>query len=162
MDSNLTQRRRGLEEKIPDIRKTLSMVEYLRDRRVRYWVWAAYHRRSRSLFLFFFPEHVCSLTPITLSVARLFLPSLRKGKIGQRRIRAQAKTMTPLMTSMRMDSRRVMRGGSPNLSGRPLSLPTRSTPRQSSKKRIQCSYGSEYVLCPFPFSFRHLDHFKLA
>jgi len=33
MDSNLTQRRRGLEEKIPDIRKTLSMVEYLRDRR---------------------------------------------------------------------------------------------------------------------------------
>ncbi|KAI0060072.1 Prefoldin, subunit 3 [Artomyces pyxidatus] len=33
MDSNLTQRRRGLEEKIPDIKKTLSMVEYLRDRR---------------------------------------------------------------------------------------------------------------------------------
>lgn len=55
-----------------------------------------------------------------------------------------------------------MRAGSPNLSGRPLSLPTRSTPRQSSKKRIQCSYGSEYVLYPFPFSFRHLDHFKLA
>jgi hypothetical protein len=36
MDSNLTQRRRGLEEKIPDIKKTLSMVEFLRDRRVRY------------------------------------------------------------------------------------------------------------------------------
>jgi hypothetical protein len=35
MDSNLTQRRRGLEEKIPDIKKTLSMVEFLRDRRVR-------------------------------------------------------------------------------------------------------------------------------
>ena len=51
MDSNLTQRKRGLEEKIPDIRKTLSMVEYLSDRRVRYWVWAAYYRRSRSLFL---------------------------------------------------------------------------------------------------------------
>jgi hypothetical protein len=35
MDSNLAQRRRGLEEKIPDIRKTLNMVEFLRDRRVR-------------------------------------------------------------------------------------------------------------------------------
>ncbi|KAI0298965.1 Prefoldin subunit-domain-containing protein [Multifurca ochricompacta] len=33
MDTNLTQRRRGLEEKIPDIKKTLSMVEFLRDRR---------------------------------------------------------------------------------------------------------------------------------
>ncbi|KAH9064411.1 prefoldin subunit [Lactarius vividus] len=33
MDSNLTQRRRGLEEKIPEIKKTLSMVEFLRDRR---------------------------------------------------------------------------------------------------------------------------------
>ncbi|KAF9261017.1 Prefoldin, subunit 3 [Marasmius fiardii PR-910] len=33
MDANLTQRRQGLEEKIPDIKKTLSMVEYLRDRR---------------------------------------------------------------------------------------------------------------------------------
>ena len=36
MDSNLAQRRRGLEEKIPDIKKTLSMVEFLRDRRVRF------------------------------------------------------------------------------------------------------------------------------
>ena len=36
MDSNLAQRRRGLEEKIPDIKKTLNMVEFLRDRRVRY------------------------------------------------------------------------------------------------------------------------------
>jgi len=35
MDSSLAQRRRGLEDKIPDIKKTLSMVEYLRDRRVR-------------------------------------------------------------------------------------------------------------------------------
>jgi hypothetical protein len=35
MDSNLAQRRRGLEEKIPDIKKTLNMVEFLRDRRVR-------------------------------------------------------------------------------------------------------------------------------
>ncbi|KAF9647915.1 Prefoldin subunit 3 [Thelephora ganbajun] len=34
MDANLTQRRRGLEEKIPDIRKTLNMVEYLNERRV--------------------------------------------------------------------------------------------------------------------------------
>jgi len=33
MDHNLTQRRRGLEEKIPDIKKTLSMVEYLQERR---------------------------------------------------------------------------------------------------------------------------------
>ncbi|KAH9986181.1 prefoldin subunit [Russula compacta] len=33
MDSNLTQRKRGLEEKIPDIKKTLNMVEFLRDRR---------------------------------------------------------------------------------------------------------------------------------
>ncbi|KAK1235407.1 hypothetical protein PQX77_001376 [Marasmius sp. AFHP31] len=32
MDANLTQRRQGLEEKIPDIKKTLSMVEFLRDR----------------------------------------------------------------------------------------------------------------------------------
>ncbi|KAN0136551.1 Prefoldin subunit domain containing protein [Lactarius tabidus] len=33
MDSNLTQRRRGLEDKIPEIKKTLSMVEFLHDRR---------------------------------------------------------------------------------------------------------------------------------
>ncbi|KAG6889210.1 hypothetical protein C0995_002670 [Termitomyces sp. Mi166 len=33
MDSNLTQRRQSLEEKIPDIRKTLDMVEYLQERR---------------------------------------------------------------------------------------------------------------------------------
>ncbi|TFY83411.1 hypothetical protein EWM64_g594 [Hericium alpestre] len=33
MDGNLTQRRRSLEDKIPDIRKTLNMVEFLRDRR---------------------------------------------------------------------------------------------------------------------------------
>ena len=30
MDSSLTQRRASLEEKIPDIKKTLDMVEYLR------------------------------------------------------------------------------------------------------------------------------------
>lgn len=35
MDSNLNQRRLSLEEKIPDIQKTLSMVEYLQERRVR-------------------------------------------------------------------------------------------------------------------------------
>lgn len=35
MDTNLTQRRQGLEEKIPDIKKTLAMVEYLLERRVR-------------------------------------------------------------------------------------------------------------------------------
>ncbi|KAK7046016.1 hypothetical protein VNI00_007011 [Paramarasmius palmivorus] len=33
MNDNLTQRRQGLEEKIPDIKKTLSMVEFLRDRK---------------------------------------------------------------------------------------------------------------------------------
>lgn len=34
MDGTLTQRRSSLEEKIPDIKKTLDMVEYLRDRHV--------------------------------------------------------------------------------------------------------------------------------
>jgi len=34
MDHNLTQRRQGLEEKIPDIKKTLTMVEFLHERRV--------------------------------------------------------------------------------------------------------------------------------
>ncbi|KAG6828469.1 hypothetical protein H0H92_007835 [Tricholoma furcatifolium] len=33
MDSNLTQRRRSLEEKIPDIKKTLDMVVFLQERR---------------------------------------------------------------------------------------------------------------------------------
>ncbi|GBE87071.1 Prefoldin subunit 3 [Sparassis latifolia] len=33
MDHNLAQRRRGLEEKIPDIKKTLTMVEFLHERR---------------------------------------------------------------------------------------------------------------------------------
>ncbi|KAI0776696.1 Prefoldin subunit 3 [Trametes elegans] len=33
MDHNLTQRRRGLEDKIPDIKKTLSMVDFLQERR---------------------------------------------------------------------------------------------------------------------------------
>ena len=39
MDANLAQRRRGLEEKIPDIRKTLNMVEYLNERRVSEFVY---------------------------------------------------------------------------------------------------------------------------
>ena len=34
MESNLSQRRRGLEEKIPDISKTLDMVRFLQSRRV--------------------------------------------------------------------------------------------------------------------------------
>lgn len=34
MDANLTQRRRSLEDKIPDIQKTLHMVEFLQERRV--------------------------------------------------------------------------------------------------------------------------------
>ncbi|TBU29693.1 Prefoldin subunit 3 [Dichomitus squalens] len=33
MDNNLAQRRRGLEDKIPDIKKTLAMVEFLQERR---------------------------------------------------------------------------------------------------------------------------------
>ncbi|KIK01635.1 hypothetical protein K443DRAFT_132191 [Laccaria amethystina LaAM-08-1] len=33
MDANLAQRRASLEEKIPDIKKTLDMVEYLQERR---------------------------------------------------------------------------------------------------------------------------------
>ncbi|KAI6125911.1 Prefoldin subunit 3 [Pisolithus croceorrhizus] len=33
MDGSLTQRRKGLEDKIPDIRKTLQMVEFLKQRR---------------------------------------------------------------------------------------------------------------------------------
>ena len=39
MDANLTQRRRGLEEKIPDIRKTLNMIEYMNERRVSEFVY---------------------------------------------------------------------------------------------------------------------------
>lgn len=34
MDGTLAQRRANLEEKIPDIKKTLDMVEFIRDRRV--------------------------------------------------------------------------------------------------------------------------------
>lgn len=34
MDGSLTQRRKGLEDKIPDIKKTLHMVEFLQSRRV--------------------------------------------------------------------------------------------------------------------------------
>ena len=34
MENNLTQRRVGLEDKIPDITKTLKMVEFLQERRV--------------------------------------------------------------------------------------------------------------------------------
>lgn len=158
MDSNLTQRRRGLEEKIPDIRKTLSMVEYLRDRRVRLLGVGGILSSPPGLSL----RARLFIEPITLFVVRFsFLPSLRKRKIGQRRVRTQAMTMT-LMTSARTNSR-MIQAGSPNLSRRPLSLPTRSTPRQSSKKRTQCTYGLEYVLCPSPFSpLRHLDHFNPA
>lgn len=34
MDQNLAQRRKGLEDKVPDIKKTLSIVEFLQERRV--------------------------------------------------------------------------------------------------------------------------------
>ncbi|KAI0727497.1 Prefoldin subunit 3 [Fomitopsis betulina] len=33
MDQNLAQRRKGLEDKVPDIKKTLSIVEFLQERR---------------------------------------------------------------------------------------------------------------------------------
>ncbi|EPS95605.1 Prefoldin subunit 3, partial [Fomitopsis schrenkii] len=33
MEQNLAQRRKGLEDKVPDIKKTLSMVEFLQERR---------------------------------------------------------------------------------------------------------------------------------
>jgi len=39
MDVNLTQKRRGLEEKFPGIRKTLPMVEYLNERRMSEFVY---------------------------------------------------------------------------------------------------------------------------
>ena len=35
MEVNLQQRKKGLLEKIPDIQKTLDMVEFLKKRRVR-------------------------------------------------------------------------------------------------------------------------------
>jgi len=34
MESNLGQRRKGLEEKIPDMKKTLEMVTFLKERKV--------------------------------------------------------------------------------------------------------------------------------
>ena len=34
MDGNLSQRKQSLEEKIPDIQKTLDMVVFLQERRV--------------------------------------------------------------------------------------------------------------------------------
>lgn len=34
MDASLTQRRQSLEDKIPDIKKTLHMVEFLQEKRV--------------------------------------------------------------------------------------------------------------------------------
>ena len=39
MELNLTQRRKGLEEKIPDIKKTLSMVRFLQTRRVCLYIY---------------------------------------------------------------------------------------------------------------------------
>jgi hypothetical protein len=48
MDSNLSQRRQGLEEKIPDIKKTLTMVEYLRERRVSITSLSEYSSRISS------------------------------------------------------------------------------------------------------------------
>ncbi|SJL06935.1 related to prefoldin subunit 3 [Armillaria ostoyae] len=53
MDDNLAQRRKGLEEKIPDYKKTLDMVEYLQERRVRdpvyiYIYWAYWTQEGKS------------------------------------------------------------------------------------------------------------------
>ena len=130
MDSNLTQRRRGLEEKIPDIKKTLSMVEFLRDRRVR-----------------------PMLPPISFSLSVFFpLPDKcsdaysRKGK-EQRRRRARMMLTTSRKNSM------TTTVGSPRRLERHLNLPTRSTRRPSSKKRTLYTYGSGYVpfVCCHPF-----------
>lgn len=47
MDANLTQRKQSLEEKIPDIKKTLEMVKFLHEKRVSLllsiliWIYAA-------------------------------------------------------------------------------------------------------------------------
>jgi hypothetical protein len=40
MDANLSQRRAGLDQKVPDIRKTLDMVKVLLQRRVRPFILA--------------------------------------------------------------------------------------------------------------------------
>jgi hypothetical protein len=40
MDANLSQRRAGLDQKVPDIRKTLDMVNVLLQRRVRPFILA--------------------------------------------------------------------------------------------------------------------------
>lgn len=34
MEINLTQRRKGVEEKIPDLKKTLAMVQFLQERQM--------------------------------------------------------------------------------------------------------------------------------
>lgn len=140
MDSNLAQRRRGLEEKIPDIKKTLSMVEFLRDRRVRY----LHERGARGTptwlplnFLSPFPNNCC----LTKDVGVFSLPhrrSFRKETKGRR-----DQTQAILMTNCRT---RMNTMGSLYRSRRHLSSQTRSTQRLSSKKRTPCIYGSGYVL----------------
>jgi hypothetical protein len=55
MDANLQQRRASLTDKVPDIRKTLAMVNFLRERRVRVYfpilpahtLMLDHHRRER-------------------------------------------------------------------------------------------------------------------
>jgi hypothetical protein len=126
MDSNLTQRRRGLEEKISEIKKTLSMVEFLRDRRVR---------------LFFCPFFFChSLND------GLFVFSRRAKERRQKRMETMPMTSRTISMAMRTES--------PRQSERRLNSPTHSTRRPSSKKRTQCSCGSGYYFLSYVFALR--------
>jgi len=50
MDNSLTQRRVGLEQKIPDIKKTLSMVEFLQERRVSFLFQEKSNRTHRDAY----------------------------------------------------------------------------------------------------------------
>ena len=126
MDSNLTQRRRGLEEKIPDIKKTLSMVEFLRDRRVR---------------------DIHDIIYLIYDIGALFSSSFRHSffRKGKKRRKGQAQATLMTLTKTNLRTRRTM-VGSQCRSRRPLSSRTRSTQKPNSKKRTQCIYGSEYAL----------------
>ena len=145
MDSNLTQRKRGLEEKIPDIKKTLSMVEFLRDRRVRHRKYTKalggdVHFVAPPTFSILFRATDCLINCL-FSLRRSF----RKGA-KQQQDQAQAALMILTMTNSRtrMNTGRTT-VASPYRSRRPLSSRTRSTRRPSSTKRTLCIYGSGYT-----------------
>ena len=46
MELNLTQRRKGLLEKIPDIEKTLKVVDFMLDRKTKVSLPRSHHPRS--------------------------------------------------------------------------------------------------------------------